>query len=282
MKKKILRSLVAFILCLLPFLVGNSIGKYSPYVDTNSFQSYVIIWAFISLAFVGLAFSLLKYYAQSFERMMIAGAVLFLLVSPITGIVGLVSPPELSIKMLAHPEREHLRYTFLFIGAILFGIFAVLALSSNIFRVKRLFSRILTVVMALAFAEFIWEFNHHYHYPEALQAWVDQGKSAEAFGKSYDHSGIITIGVIGRFLQFLCIIGLAVYFYTTRQIHLWCPILCVLFSVCGLISATVIYVTEMNLPKGFEMLFLFFIPGIPFLLLYWLGVGLLTRVKAVQ
>ena len=280
MKKKILGALLSVILCILPFLVGNSIGKYSPYVDTNSFQSYVLIWAFISLAFVALAFSLLKFYAQSFERMMLAGAVLFLLVSPMTGIVGLVSPPELSIKMLAHPEREHLRYTFLFIGAILFGIFAFLALSSNIFRGKRLFSRILTVIMMLAFAEFIWEFNHHYHYPEALKAWVDQGNTAEAFGKSYDHSGIITIGVIGRFLQFLCIIGLSVHFYKTRQIHLWCPIICVLFSVCGLISATVIYVTEMNLPKGFEMLFLFFIPGILFLLLYWLGVGLLTRVKA--
>jgi hypothetical protein len=35
----------------------------------------------------------------------------------------------------------------------------------------------------------------------------------------------------------------------------------------------------MNIPKGFEILFLFFIPGIPFLLLYWLEVGLLTKFK---
>ncbi len=35
----------------------------------------------------------------------------------------------------------------------------------------------------------------------------------------------------------------------------------------------------MNMPKGFEFLFLLFIPGIPFFLLYWLGVALLTKFK---
>jgi hypothetical protein len=35
----------------------------------------------------------------------------------------------------------------------------------------------------------------------------------------------------------------------------------------------------MNIPKGFEILFLFFIPGMPFLLMYWLGVAILTKLK---
>jgi hypothetical protein len=41
----------------------------------------------------------------------------------------------------------------------------------------------------------------------------------------------------------------------------------------------VIYVTQFNIPKGFEILLFFFIPGFPFLLLYWLGVALLTKFK---
>ncbi len=134
----------------------------------------------------------------------------------------------------------------------------------------------MTLIFALAFAEFIWEFTHHYLYPEALKDWIKQGKNAEEFSKSYDNFNIIRIGVIGRFIQFISIIWLSIQLYKLRQIKIWSLILALIFSLLGIVSATVIYVTQMNIPKGFEILFLFFIPGIPFLLLYWLGVALLT------
>jgi hypothetical protein len=135
-----------------------------------------------------------------------------------------------------------------------------------------------TLVVILAFAEFIWEFTHHYFYPEALKEWVNQGKKAELFGKSYDNINIVDIGVFGRLIQYSLIIWLSTHLYQFRQINLWSPISTVVLSLVGIVSATVIYITQMNVPKGFELLFLFFIPGIPFLLLYWLGVGLLTRI----
>ncbi|MVM31707.1 hypothetical protein GO755_16790 [Spirosoma sp. HMF4905] len=276
MKKKIVLTLAALVLIILPFLIGNSIGNYSPYVEANSFQVYVLIWAIISIALTSIALLLLKYYPQSFERI---GILLFLLICPILGIIGLVKAPDLSLKMLEHPEREHLRYTFLFIAALLFGVFILFLFRSSSLTIKKSTRWIMIAIFTYAFAEFIWEFNHHYSYPEALKEWISQGKNAEAFVKSYDNSTIITIGVIGRFCQFIAIIWLSVYLYRLRQINIWSPILSVFLSLLGIITATVVYITEFNFPKGFEFLMLFFIPGIPFLVLYWIGVAVLTRFR---
>ncbi len=277
MIKKILLTLTGLFLVLLPFLIGNAIGKYSPYVETNSFKGFVIIWAIISIALAATAFLLLKYVTQSFASISIGGAFLFLLASPILGIFGLVSPPDLSLKMLEHPEREHLRYIFLFFAMLLFGIFTLFLYRSNFLKLKNLTRWVITLAFILAFAEFIWEFTHHYFYPEALKDWVSQGKNAEAFGKSYDNMNCINTGVFGRLIQYALIIWLSIHLYQFRQINILSPIILSILSLLGILSATLIYVTQMNLPKGFDFLFLFFIPGMPFLLLYWLGIGLLTR-----
>ena len=66
MIKKILLILTALILVILPFLVGIPTSKYSPYVEENSFKTYVIIWSVISIVFSLLAIAVLKYYTQSF------------------------------------------------------------------------------------------------------------------------------------------------------------------------------------------------------------------------
>jgi hypothetical protein len=277
MKKKILLTLTGVFLVLLPFLIGNAIGKYSPYVETNSFKGFVIIWAIISIALAATAFLLLKYVAQSFESISIGGAFLFLLASPIVGIFGLVSPPDLTLNMLEHPEREHLRYLYLFFATLLFIIFILFLYRSNFLKLKTLTRWVIAVALILAFAEFIWEFTHHYFYPEALKDWVNQGKNAEAFGKSYDNMNCINLGVFGRLIQYSLIIWLSIHLYQFRQINILSPIILGILSLLGIVSATAIYITEMNLPKGFELSFLFFIPGMPFLLLYWLGIGLLTK-----
>jgi hypothetical protein len=279
MIKKILLILATLILVILPFLVGIPTIKYSPYVESNSINTYVIIWVFISIAFASITIAVLKYYNQLFGSLLVFGLILFLLVCPIIGIVGLAAAPDLSLKMLEHPEREHLRYIFLFIAAILFGVFFFFLLKSNLLKIKNVTRWIITFVFILAFTEFIWEFTHHYLYPEAMKEWIDQGKNSVEFGKNYDNITIINIGVLGRLIQFSLIIWLSIQLYKLRHIKIWCPIINILLSLIGIVSAIVIYVTHMNIPKGFEILFLFFIPGIPFLLLYWLGVGLLTQFK---
>ncbi|MBL7847522.1 MAG: hypothetical protein JNL40_08650 [Cyclobacteriaceae bacterium] len=279
MTKKILLTLTTLILVILPFLVGIPIGQYSPYVDSNSFKTYVIIWTAISLVFVVVALAVSKYYKQSFGSLLVSGLLLFLLICPIIGITGLAAAPDLSIKMLEHPEREHLRYIFLFLAALLFGTFPLVLLKRNSLEIKNVARLIMTLLFILAFVESIWEFTHHYLYPEALKEWIDHGNHAEEFGKSYDNLTVITIVAVGRLIHFSLVIWLSIQLYRLQHIKLWSPILTILFSLVGLASAIVIYITQMNIPKGFEILFLFFIPGIPFLLLYWLGVGIVTKVK---
>lgn len=279
MIKKIILILATLILIILPFLIGIPIIKYSPYVESNSFKAYVIIWAFISIAVTSISIVVLNYYNQLFGSLLGFGLILFLLICPIIGIVGLAAAPDLSLKMLEHPEREHLRYIFLFIAAIIFGVFFLFLLKSNLLKIKNVTTWIITFVFILAFAEFIWEFTHHYLYQEGMKEWVDQGKNVVEFGKNYDNIYIINIGVLGRLFQFSLIIWLSIRFYQLNHIKIWNPIVNIILSLIGIISAIIIYVTQMNIPKGFEFLFLFFIPGIPFLLLYWLAVGLLTKFK---
>lgn len=137
----------------------------------------------------------------------------------------------------------------------------------------------MAVFATLAFCEFIWEFTHHYSYPEGLKEWINQDKSVEEFGKNYDNSTMITIGALGRYFQYLLIIWLSLQLYKLKQIKIWNPIINIILSLLGIVSATVIYITQFNIPKGFEILLFFFIPGFPFLLLYWLGVALLTKFK---
>lgn len=276
MGKKILGALTALILVILPFFAGILIGKYSPYLETNSLETYVIILTILSIALTAIVLLLVKYFYHSLNSI---GIPLFLLLCPIVGIIGLAAPPDLSLKMLDHPEREHLRYIFLFIAALLFAIFTLLLFGSQLIKNSNASKWVMAVLFILAFAEFIWEFTHHYRYAEALREWIDQGKNGAEFAKSYDDFSIIRIGVIGRFFQFISLIWLSIYFYKSRQIKIWSPIIVILLSLVGIASATVIYVTQMNIPKGFEILFLFFIPGIPFLLLYWLGVALLTNFR---
>ena len=279
MKNKILITLTVLVLIILPFLLAVAISKYSPYVETNSFQRYVIICTVISIAIVSIILVLLKYFHQSFEKIPIGGILLFLLVCPLFGIYGLATAPDLSLKMLEHPEREHLRYSLLFIALVLFGCFTFFLFRSSLLKFKKSTKWIMTVILIIAFAEYSWEFTHHYFYPQGLKEWISQGKNAEEFGKNYDNFNIITIGVIGRYFQFISVIWLSLHLYKLQQIKIWCPIINIIFSLLGIFSATLIFITKMNMPKGFEILFLLFIPGIPFFLLYWLGVALLTKYK---
>lgn len=277
MKRKLLLILSTLFLVILPFLLAIPIGKYSPYIATNSFQHYVIITAAISITIISIVWLLFKYFHQAFEKIPVEGIFLFLLLCPLFGIYGLATAPDLSIKMLEHPEREHLRYIFLFIALVLFGCFTFFLFRNSSLNFKKSTRWIITLILIFAFAEYLWEFTHHYLYPEGLKEWISKGKNVEEFGKNYDNFNAITIGVIGRYFQFISVIWLSLHLYKLQRIKIWSPIINIIFSLLGITSATLILVTKMNLPKGFEILYLFFIPGIPFFLLYWLGVALLTK-----
>ena len=277
MKKKLLVSLTVLVLVILPFLISIAISRNSPYVETNSFQTYVIICTAISIAIVSMVLLRLKYYPKPYEGNIISGVLLFLILCPLIGIFGLATAPDVSVKMLKHPEREHLRYIFEFLAAILFGASIVILLMSNSLQIKKSTKWVMTFILFVAFAEFIWEFYHHYLYPEGLMEWVAEGKNAEEFSKNYDSTTILNIGVIGRYFQFILIIWLSFHLYKLRQIKIWCPIINTIFSILGIASATIVYITGFPFPKGLEFFLLFFIPGIPFFLLYWLGVALLTN-----
>ncbi len=279
MKRTVLITFATLTLVVLPFLLAIAISKYSPYVETNSFQRYVLITGVISIVIFSIVLLLFKNFHQSFEEMPVGGILLFLLVCPLFGVYGLASAPDLSLKMLEHPEREHLRYSLLFIALILFGSFILFLFRSNSLKINKTTRLIMIVIFIITFAEYIWEFTHHYLYPEALEEWVSQGKNAEKFERNYDNFNMITIGVFGRYFQFVSVIWLSLHLYKLQQIKIWCPIINILFGLLGIVSATVILITHFNVPKGFEFLFLFFIPGIPFFLLYWLGAALLTKFK---
>jgi len=268
MKSKILNSLSTLVLVLLPFFLGGLLGMHSPYREPNPIMTYILIWSIFTIVFTLIV---LKFSAN---KMAIP---LLLLACPIVGIVGMLAPPDLSMTMLDHPEREHLRYFFLFMGAFLFSVFFILHVKSYAIRIDKLTKFIMTSIFLIAFIELLWEFTRHYLYPEALAGWIAEGKKFEDFNKSYDNVSVINAGVLGRLLQFSLISWLSVQLYQMGQSKLWSPILIILISLLGIASAVVTYFTEMHYPKGLEFLFLFFIPGMPFLLLYWMGVAMVIK-----
>ena len=85
--------------------------------------------------------------------------------------------------------------------------------------------------------------------------------------------------VIGRLLQFSSIIWLSIHLYKLRLIKIWHPIISSILGLLGIVSAIVIMITHFNIPKRFEILLIFFIPGFSFFLLYWLAVAILTKCK---
>src|SRR5574343_728033 len=268
MKTKIVNSLLTLLLVFLPFIFGSLLGKHSPYQAQNPILTYILIWSVFTIVYtmVVLRFTV--------NKMAIP---LLLMVCPLIGIVGMLAPPDLSLAMLDHPEREHLRYFFLFMGSFLFSVFFILHIKLNAGKLSKLSRYIMTSVFLMAFIELLWELTHHYLYPEALAGWIAEGKKLEDFSKSYDNISVINAGVLGRLLQFFLISWLSIQLYTSRLSKLWSPVLTLFISLLGIVSAVVVYFTEMNFPKGFEFLFLFFIPGMPFLILYWIGVAVVRK-----
>ncbi len=277
MQSKIIRHLTTIFLCLLPFLLGSPLGKHTPYIETNPFWTYVIIWATSSLTVAAIAWLIARKFQRNMTNPYLPGYVLFLLLIPALGILGLAVAPDLSMTMLEHPEREHFRYALLFIALIPFFGFFRLINRPNYLELSTIARSVLVALFFIAFLVFLNEFSHHYSYPEALQRWVNEGKAFEDFSKNYDTRAGIAEGAIGRLAQYAFIIFLVIRLYQLRKVLLWAPIVLVFLSLLGMVSSVIMWVTEFHPPQGLEFLFLLFIPGMPFLFLYWLGIAWLTK-----
>lgn len=162
MKRKPLTILLILTLTILPFLLSFLISPYSPYVDTNSFQRYVLIWLTISIIIISIVLQLFNNSHRGFERKPPGDLLLFLLICPLFGIYGLASAPDLSLNMLKHPEREHFRYSLLFIALILFVASILFLFRNNSLKLRKETKWIMTLAFIIAFAEYSWEFTHHY------------------------------------------------------------------------------------------------------------------------
>lgn len=274
--KTALLGLMCIVLAIAPLVVGGFIGSFSPYVEGNSATNFLLVWAGVSILFVGLIWIVVNRIFGS-NQTKTAGMIMICFAGPIIGISGLAAPPDLTENMLLHPEREHTRYLLLFFAAGIFMAFSYFQHRIDLFQINDGIKKLLLIVCLIVSVQFIWEFSHHYYYPEAMKQWIEGGGKADEFGKNYDNFGIVLIGAIGRLFQFLLIAWMAGRLYKLRKIRLWNPIFTVLLSSLGILSAIIIVVTEMKYPKPLEFLFLFFIPGILFLLLYWIGIAMVSR-----
>ena len=93
----------------------------------------------------------------------------------------------------------------------------------------------------ISFIELLWEFHHHYYYPESLKVWVENGNKAEDFSKNYDNNIVGTIGAIGRLTIYTIILWLSIGLYKIRKVNLWNPILTSFFCVLGIISSVLMF-----------------------------------------
>ncbi len=278
--KKILKTIVIIVLIVFPFLGGALLGKHTPYTEGNSMTSFVALYSvFVFVVLFSLIFITTK-YKHSFVQPVLPGILLFVLGCVMTGIAGLAVAPDLSIKMLEHPEREHFRYILLFIGALFYGLFFVQLLTKNALQLNNTFKWIMIIIFVLAMTELLWEFSYHYFYPEGLKKWIDKGNKAEDFAKSYDDWRSIITGAVGRFLIYVLMLWLSIRLYKIRRIAIWNPIISSFLCVLGIISSIAFFLYgayNIETPKQFGFLILFIIPGLPFLIMYWISIALLTK-----
>ncbi len=285
MTQKIIRTLLTLLLIFFPFWGSFFLGKHTPYTEGNSLANFIMVYALTIAIAIGLLLFCTYRFKTSFVQPVVPGIILFLMGCVMLGIAGLMAPPDLSIKMLDHPEREHFRYILLFIGLLFFALFFLRLFLRDSLSMTLAQKRLMIALAVVTVVEMIWEFYHHYHYPEGLQKWVAEGNSVDDFGKNYDDWKVGSIGSIGRIVIYTLMLWLSVKLYKLKRINIWNPIMSAVFCILGLISAIVMFLYfmfDIEAPKELGFLIIFFIPGIPFLLMYWIGVALLMKRPAAH
>jgi MFS family permease len=274
MLQKIVKILLGILAVLLPLLASSLMSRYSPYFNGNGFGVYIAI----CLAYTFLSALVLFFMKDNAlpRQLLYGGVSLFFLGACIASIFGLGAPPDLGTEMLQHPEREHFRYFMLSIALLLFVVAFFLIIKDK-WDVFSKGDKLIVLFFVAGIVEMCWEFYHHYYYPENLQLWMDQGKKADEFVQNYDNFSMVRFGAIGRFFQFTVVAWLSFILLRYHHIKIWSFLLLLLFCFAGIFAAVFIFVNGLVFPKSLQMLFMFFIPGLPFILLYWLGVALMSK-----
>jgi len=272
MLKKIIRVVILIILVPIPFLSSMLwMSKYSPYFGSNSFSVYIPIS--ILNAVVSFLLLLLVINRQLPKPILRIGILLFLMGAVMASIGGLAAPPDFTPALLKHPEREHYRYALLFLNALLFAAAFILTRQAGFGK----WQKWLLLLFVPALAEMVWEFYHHYYYAENMRIWISQGNNGDKFMDHYSGGAAIKAGAIGRFFQYSCIALLSYVLQQYSRIRKWTLIPLLLLCTMGAITAIYIFFNGFYMPGQFQLFMIFFIPGIPFILLYWIGVALLTK-----
>lgn len=274
MLQKIIKIILGILAVLLPFLASSLMSRHSPYFEGNGFALYIAI----CLAYTLLSALVLFFLEDNAlpRQLLYGGVFLFFLGACIASIFGLGAPPDLSIVMLQHPEREHFRYLMLSLALLLFIVGFSLIIKEK-WDVLSKWNKLIVFFFIAGIIEMCWEFYHHYYYPENLQLWMDQGKKADEFVQHYDSFSLVRFGAIGRFFQFTVVAWLSFILFRYHHIKIWSFLPLMLFCFAGIFSAVFIFLNGLVFPQNMQILFMFFIPGLPFILLYWLGVALLSK-----
>lgn len=275
MIKKILHVIVIIFLLPLPFIgSGDILKKFSPYFDENGLGLYIVL----SIA-CGLVSAISAYYVTNkalAKPLLLAGALLFVIGISMTSVAGLGAQPDFSPNMLQHPEREHYRYALLFLNALLFAV-AFFIIIRNSWSTAAPWHRWIVLLFIPAFAEWLWEFPHHFFLSDHLQQWINQGKNAADFMVNYTPESALRMGGIGRVLQYLVILWLAYMLFKSGVLKKWVLIVLTVFCAIGCFTGIAVAVLGYASFAKLQILMLFFIPAGPFVLSYWTGLALLSK-----
>jgi hypothetical protein len=275
MTKKILHVVAIIFVLPLPFLGSIDIlKKFSPYFDGNSLGLYIAV----SIG-CGIVSAIVAYYVtnKTLPRpLLYAGASLFIIGISMTSIWGLGAEPDFSPNMLQHPEREHYRYALLFLNALLFAA-AFFMIMRNRWSIAAPWHKWIVLLFIPAFAELVWEFQHHFFLGTHLQQWINEGKNAAGFMVDYTPEFALRFGGLGRALQYPVIVWLALILFKANFLKKWVFIVLTIFCVAGCFTGIVVTILGYGSFAKLQALMLFFIPGGPFVLLYWMGLALLSK-----
>jgi hypothetical protein len=247
-------------------------SKYTPYKPDASFTVFVLL----NMGYV--VASLLILWAlgdRGLPAPLRAGGIfLFLIGAVMASIVGLATAPDFSEVVFQHPEREYFRYIALGIGACCLGV-ATPFLVGYFKGTKQLWALLLGLLVP-SVLEMLWEFHHQFSYADELRVWMDQGHKSSDFNVHYFNDTIVKIGAVARILQYSSILCLLVLLRQAMRMPIGVILILSLFGLAALSVNVFILVKGLEFPKGYEAMFLAFIPGLPFILLYWISAGILA------
>jgi hypothetical protein len=105
---------------------------------------------------------------------------------------------------------------------------------------------------------------------------MDQGHKSSDFNFHYFNDTIVKIGAVARILQYSSILCVLVLLRQAKRMPIGMLVLLSLFGLTAFSVNVFILVNGLVFPKGYEAMFLAFIPGLPSILFYWVSVGMLA------